>query len=78
MKRLLALAVCFVLAGCSSEVEKEFMAGCRNGGVPKSTCSCMYDTLKPDLEKIESDPGFMRSEDFWKRYIQAGARCQAR
>lgn len=32
-----------LLSGCTSKIEKQFMAGCEAGGAPSEVCECMYE-----------------------------------
>lgn len=47
-----------ILSGCSSDkTQGQFLAGCIDGGLDKSTCSCIYDELldkytKEDIENM--------------------------
>ncbi|MBD9415244.1 hypothetical protein IB234_11835 [Pseudomonas sp. PDM16] len=45
----LVISLSLVLAACSDENSKvrgEFLAGCVQGGAPKSTCSCVFEKLQ--------------------------------
>lgn len=33
-------------AGCASKTERQFISGCKTGGIDGSTCSCIYDKLE--------------------------------
>jgi len=49
MKTLTSLAlISFVMmtAGCASKTERQFISGCKTGGIDGSTCSCIYDKLE--------------------------------
>lgn len=35
-----------LLAGCESREKREFNAGCQQGGLKRSICSCIYDRLE--------------------------------
>lgn len=49
MKTLTSLALislALMTAGCASKTERQFISGCKTGGIDGSTCSCIYDKLE--------------------------------
>ena len=49
MKMLTSLALISLVmmtAGCASKTERQFISGCKTGGIDGSTCSCIYDKLE--------------------------------
>ena len=43
----LALIILVMMtAGCASKTERQFISGCKTGGIDGSTCSCIYDKLE--------------------------------
>lgn len=49
MKIQISLALIFVAlmtSGCASKTERQFISGCKTGGIDGSTCSCIYDKLE--------------------------------
>ena len=49
MKTLTSLALISLVmmtAGCASKTERQFISGCKTGGIDGSTCSCIYDRLE--------------------------------
>ena len=49
MKTLTSLALISLVmmtAGCASNTERQFISGCKTGGIDGSTCSCIYDKLE--------------------------------
>ena len=49
MKTLTSLALISLVmmtAGCASKTERQFISGCKTGGIDSSTCSCIYDKLE--------------------------------
>jgi len=49
MKTLTSLALISLVmmtAGCASKTERQFISGCKTGGIDGSTCSCIYDKLE--------------------------------
>lgn len=67
----------FLLAGCTSKSERDYIGGCVANGGPKEVCSCTYDKLKASysddvFDKIEK--GYM-PEDFMDKNIIAMKSC---
>ena len=49
MKILISLAfitLALMASGCASKTERQFISGCKTGGINDSTCSCIYDKLE--------------------------------
>ena len=49
MKILISLAfitLALMASGCASKTERQFISGCKTGGIDGSTCSCIYDKLE--------------------------------
>lgn len=49
MKTLTSLALISLVmmtTGCASKTERQFISGCKTGGIDGSTCSCIYDKLE--------------------------------
>ena len=49
MKTLTSLALISLVmmtAGCASKTERQFISGCKTGGIDGNTCSCIYDKLE--------------------------------
>lgn len=49
MKTLTSLALISLVmmtTGCASKTERQFISGCKAGGIDGSTCSCIYDKLE--------------------------------
>lgn len=34
------------LAGCASKIERQFISGCKTGGIEGDVCECIYDKLE--------------------------------
>ena len=34
------------LAGCASKTERQFISGCKTGGIEGDVCECIYDKLE--------------------------------
>lgn len=69
------------LAGCSSRAEREFVNGCKTGGLESSTCECIYekleskygeDSLKDNLYTLA------QTENFQHDMMQSSLQCAAR
>ena len=43
---LIVVSVAFFLSACASKTERQFISGCKTGGIDGSTCSCIYDKLE--------------------------------
>ena len=40
------ISLVMMTAGCASKTERQFISGCKTGGIDGSTCSCIYDKLE--------------------------------
>ena len=40
------ISLVMMTAGCASKTERQFIRGCKTGGIDGSTCSCIYDKLE--------------------------------
>jgi hypothetical protein len=43
---LIVISVALLASGCASKTERQFISGCKTGGIDGSTCSCIYDKLE--------------------------------
>ena len=43
---LALISLALMPAGCASKTERQFISGCKTGGIDGSTCSCIYDKLE--------------------------------
>ena len=43
---LIVISVALLLSACASKTERQFISGCKTGGIDGSTCSCIYDRLE--------------------------------
>ena len=43
---LALIILTLMIAGCASKTERQFISGCKTGGIDGSTCSCIYDKLE--------------------------------
>jgi len=43
---LVFISLALMTTGCASKVERQFISGCKTGGIDGSTCSCIYDQLE--------------------------------
>ncbi|MFV7479090.1 MULTISPECIES: hypothetical protein [Acinetobacter] len=43
---LVLISVALMASGCASKTERQFISGCKTGGIDGSTCSCIYDRLE--------------------------------
>ena len=81
MKTLTSLALISLVmmtAGCASKTERQFISGCKTGGIEGSTCKCIYKKLE---DKYGED-GFKnqlytmsQTEQFQKDIVQSTMQC---
>ena len=43
---LALISLALMTTGCASKTERQFISGCKKGGIDGSTCSCIYDKLE--------------------------------
>lgn len=43
---LVLISLALMTTGCASKAERQFISGCKTGGIDGSTCSCIYDRLE--------------------------------
>ena len=43
---LVLISIALIASGCASKTERQFISGCKTGGIDGSTCSCIYDKLE--------------------------------
>ncbi|WP_296279371.1 hypothetical protein [uncultured Acinetobacter sp.] len=43
---LVLISLALMITGCASKAERQFISGCKTGGIDGSTCSCIYDKLE--------------------------------
>ena len=43
---LVLISLALITTGCASKAERQFISGCKTGGIDGSTCSCIYDKLE--------------------------------
>ncbi|MCJ9257346.1 hypothetical protein [Acinetobacter baumannii] len=43
---LVLISVALMASGSASKTERQFISGCKTGGIDGSTCSCIYDKLE--------------------------------
>ena len=83
MKQLsISLVLLAALAGCSDEnsnLRGQFLAGCIQGGAPKSICSCTFEKLEKKYSHAElvalSDPYKKPADGVMKYVIQSTLQC---
>lgn len=83
IKVILLLLVSSIIYGCSDEnkvVRGEFLAGCVQGGAPKSICSCTFEKLEekytPDELKQLSRSMAMPPQKFLKDVMNYAMACR--
>ncbi|OUY07432.1 hypothetical protein [Acinetobacter populi] len=79
MKTYLSIALLAVtLSGCSSKEQRQFVSGCKMGGVEGSTCKCIYKKLEKKYGKddlVNQLYTMEQSQSFQNDMIQAGYQC---
>lgn len=82
-KYVLLLLASGIIYGCSDEnkvVRGEFLAGCVQGGAPKSICSCTFEKLEekytPDELKQLSRSMAMPPQKFLKDVMSFAMACR--
>ncbi|AWL20514.1 hypothetical protein DIW83_16590 [Acinetobacter nosocomialis] len=64
---LVLISVALMSSGCASKTERQFISGCKTGGIDGSTCSCIYykledkygeDGLKNNLYTLQQTESF--------------------
>jgi hypothetical protein len=50
---LALISVALMASGCASKTERQFISGCKTGGIDGSTCSCIYDKLEVNMERMD-------------------------
>lgn len=43
---LIVVSIALLASSCASKTERQFISGCKTGGIDGSTCSCIYDKLE--------------------------------
>ena len=43
---LVLISLALMITSCASKAERQFISGCKTGGIDGSTCSCIYDKLE--------------------------------
>jgi len=43
---LALITLTLMITGCASKTERQFISGCKTGGIDGNTCSCIYDKLE--------------------------------
>jgi len=79
----LVLLASGLIHGCSDEnkvVRGEFMAGCVQGGAPKSICSCTFEKLEgkytPDELKVLNRPMAAPPQKFLEDVVTFALACR--
>lgn len=67
-----------LLTGCASKTERQFVNGCKTGGIDGSTCSCIYQKLenKYGEDGLKSNLYTMhQTTSFQQDMIQSSMQC---
>ncbi|MCU4413442.1 hypothetical protein KTH71_05210 [Acinetobacter sp. WU_MDCI_Axc73] len=75
---LIVVSVALLLSACASKTERQFISGCKIGGIDGSTCSCIYDKL----EKKYGEDGLkeniytlQQTESFQRDMVNISYQC---
>ena len=67
---LIVVSVALLASSCASKTERQFISGCKTGGIDSSICSCIYDKLenkygedglKENLYTLQQTESFQRN-----------------
>ena len=81
MKTLTSLALISLVmmtAGCASKTERQFISGCKTGGIDSSTCSCIYDKLEKEYGEDglkENIYTLQQTESFQMDMVNVSYQC---
>jgi len=70
---LVLISVALMASGCASKTERQFISGCKTGGIDGSTCSCIYDKLENGLK--ENLYTLQQTESFQKDMVNISYQC---
>lgn len=80
MRYLFPVIFFIAISGCSSKAEKEFVAGCTQGGVSFSQCDCIYEKLEEHYGKKPLEQSAKRRTlpaDFSNMALNASLVCSS-
>ena len=81
MKTLTSLALISLVmmtAGCASKTERQFISGCKTGGIDGNTCSCIYDKLENKYGEDglkENRYTLQQTESFQRDMVNISYQC---
>lgn len=76
MKKTLTITfVGFLLVGCTSKLESDFINGCKSTGGSSAYCSCTYEKMEDRLKAAEKNPNLMFGSEFKNAYAKAIEAC---
>lgn len=74
----IVVSIALLASGCASKTERQFISGCKTGGIDGSTCSCIYDKL----EKKYGEDGLkenlytlQQTESFQRDMVNVSYQC---
>ena len=75
---LVLISVALMVSGCASKTERQFISGCKTGGIDGSTCSCIYDKLENKYGEDglkENLYTLQQTESFQKDMVNISYQC---
>ena len=75
---LALITLTLMIVGCASKTERQFISGCKTGGIDGSTCSCIYDKLEKKYgedELKENIYTLQQTESFQMDMVNVSYQC---
>lgn len=75
---LVLISVALTASGCASKTERQFISGCKTGGIDGSPCSCIYDKLENKYGEDglkENLYTLQQTESFQKDMVNISYQC---
>ena len=75
---LVLISVVLIASGCASKTERQFISGCKTGGIDGSTCSCIYDKLEDKYGEDglkENLYTLQQTESFQRDMVNVSYQC---
>ncbi|ENV97501.1 hypothetical protein F938_01830 [Acinetobacter bereziniae LMG 1003 = CIP 70.12] len=75
---LVLISIALMASGCASKTERQFISGCKTGGIDGSTCSCIYDKLENNYGEDglkENLYTLQQTESFQRDMVNISYQC---
>ena len=75
---LVLISIALMASGCASKTERQFISGCKTGGIDSSTCSCIYDKLEKEYGEDglkENIYTLQQTESFQMDMVNVSYQC---